>query len=233
MRYILDVFRGAPGEAGTRQSFAFETDDPNATVADALERINERTPLLDASGSVAEPITWECSCLQRRCGACAMRVNGRPALACNARLSELGGETIALDPLSKFPLVRDLAVDRDAIYAGLERLGVWLENEVELPGRRAGVASEASRCLQCGLCLEVCPQFAAEGAFRGTSGMMAMTRLLAEAGKGERKRLAKSYRKQLFGGCAKSLACRDICPQELAIDELVSRSNAAAVWGRW
>ncbi len=232
MRYLLDVFRGAPGEQPSRQVFAFETDDASATVATALTQINERTPLVDEAGNECEPIQWECSCLQRRCGACAMLIDGRPGLACDARLAECAGTTIRLDPLAKFELVRDLVVDRAPIFEGLEEAGVWLEGEVGLPTRRSSFAQEASRCLQCGCCLEVCPNFVARGPFRGASAMMAMTRLLAEAEKDERKRIAKSYRWHFYGGCGKSLACRNICPAGLDVDALASRSNAAAVWGR-
>ena len=233
MNYLLDVFRGAPGSPSARQTFSFETDDATATVATALTELNLREALFDVDGNAADPIEWECSCLQRRCGACAMLIDGRPALACDTRLQELPSATVKLDPLAKFPLVRDLAVDRSAIFAGLERMGAWLEEEAELPVKRSRVAQEASRCLQCGCCLEVCPNFVAEGEFRGASSMMAMTRLLAGASRTEQKRLAKSYRQSFFGGCAKSLACRNICPAGLDVDALVSRSNAAAVWGRY
>jgi len=37
----------------------------------------------------------------------------------------------------------------------------------------------------------------------------------------------------VYGGCAKSLACRKVCPAELDLDGLLSRSNAAAIWRRW
>ena len=87
--------------------------------------------------------------------------------------------------------------------------------------------------MQCGCCLEVCPSFTLEGPFRGASSMMSMTRLIAEADPSERKRLAKSYRASFYGGCAKSLACKDICPAGLDLEALSSRSNAAAVWGRY
>ena len=87
----------------------YETEDPAETVANALTRINER---LEAAGE--RPIRWEHSCLQKKCGACAMVINGRPGLACDARLSEYG-ETIRLEPLRKFPRVEDLMVDRSVL----------------------------------------------------------------------------------------------------------------------
>lgn len=233
MRYLLDIARGVPGEKPFRQTFAYESDDASDTVATALTAINLRESLTDVEGASAAPVRWECSCLQRRCGACAMLIDGRPGLACDVKLAECASTTIRLDPLAKFPLIADLMVDRTSIFEGLERTGAWLEHETGLAVKRSSEAMEASKCLQCGCCLEVCPNFALEGGFRGASSMMAVARLLAVADPSERKRLAKSYREAYYGGCGKSLSCQDICPAGLSVERLASRSNAAAVWGRY
>lgn len=231
---LIDVLRCAgPGARQWHQTFLYTTDDDGATVATALRELNERSPLLDVDGVEAEPIRWECSCLQRKCGSCAMVVNGRPGAACDVRLSSLRGKRVTLEPLRKFPLVADLVVDRQVVYDRLRDMEVWLEREVELPkGRRNADAYEASRCLQCGCCLEVCPNFAASGDFGGMAAMVPVARLLAETDADERRRLAASYRSAVFSGCGKSLACRDVCPAKIDLAHLMSRSNAAAVWGR-
>ena len=56
----------------------------------------------------------------RKCGACAMLINERPRLACSTFLHTLKGSTITLEPLSKFPLVRDLIVDRSNLFENLK-----------------------------------------------------------------------------------------------------------------
>ena len=234
MRKILDIARRASAsEPERRQRFVYETSDERATVASALRALNERSPLLDEDGTPAEPIRWECSCLQKKCGACAMLVNGVPRLACDARLAQLRGDVVRLEPLRKFPLVADLMVDRSALFARLAELEVWLEEQVELPQRRSAVAFEGSRCLQCGCCLEVCPNFAVSGGFGGMAAMTPLSRLLAEATPAERTRLAHAYRAGVAGGCGTSLACRTICPAGIDISGLMARSNAAALWRRW
>lgn len=215
------------------QTFLYESDDENATVATALREINKRPQLCDVDGNPADPISWESSCLQKKCGACAMLVNGIPRVACDAQLASEPNETVTLEPLSKFPVVRDLMVDRDALFVRLNELRVWFESEVDLPVKRGSAAYEGSRCLQCGCCLEACPNFSADGPFGGMASMVPLSRLLAEAGVDQRKRIAKTYREAVFAGCGKSLACRNICPAEIPIDDLMARSNAAAVWGRF
>lgn len=232
---LIEVTRCAgPGQPVYQQVFAYQSEDEGATVATALRELNERDPLLDVEGNPADPIRWECGCLQRKCGACAMVINGTPRAACDVRLTQLHGKRVTLAPLRKFALVADLVVDRRPVYERLAELGAWFTGTVELPqGRRSVLAYEASRCLQCGCCLEVCPNFSTEGAFGGMATMVPIARLLAEAGEGDRERLAKRYREAVFAGCGKSLACRNVCPAGIDIAHLMARSNAAAIWRRW
>lgn len=231
---LIDVARCAGAGSPTyHQVFRYESSDEGATVATALRELNERPHLEDVEGTPAERIRWQCSCLQRKCGSCAMLVNGVPRLACDVRLSQLRAERVTLAPLRKFPLVADLVVDRQAVYDRLREVELWLDREVELPsGRHGSRAFEASRCLECGCCLEVCPNFSTEGAFGGMATMVPFARVLEESEGEQRKRLAASYRASVFAGCGKSLACRDICPAGIDIAQLMSRSNAVAVWRR-
>ena len=103
------------------------------SVATVLKELNSRTPLKDNSGTIVTPISWECSCMVRKCGACAMLINERPRLACSTFLHMLKGSTIILEPLSKFPLVRDLIVDRSNLFENLKKLNLWLESEAYIP----------------------------------------------------------------------------------------------------
>ena len=232
---LIDVERReGPDAPAYHQLFRYETTDEGATVATALRELNERVPLPDADDNEAQPIRWECNCLQRKCGACAMVVNGMPRAACDVRLHELRGERVTLAPLRKFPLVADLVVDRRETYDQLARAEAWRQEEVELPaGRKGELSYEATRCLQCGCCLEVCPNFYAGGPFGGMATMVPLARLLAEATGEERVRLARTHREMVFAGCGKSLACRDMCPAGIDLAHLMSRSNAAALWHRF
>ena len=213
------------------QRFLYEPLDPSETVATALRRLNEQEPLLDAEGNAAEPICWENSCLQKKCGACAMVINGRPMLACDANLSALK-TPVKLEPLRKFPVVADLMVDRSILFRNLGDLNVWLSGEAEPSERKNPDAYEASRCLQCGCCLEICPNFAVDGSFYGMASMVPSARLLVQMAQEQKKELASGYRKHVFEGCGKSLACQDICPAGINLAGLMARSNAAAVFRR-
>ena len=69
------------------QTFLYESENEEVTVAKALEDLNQKAELKDTEDNPAKPIRWECSCLQGKCGACAMLINGMPQLACDTKLS--------------------------------------------------------------------------------------------------------------------------------------------------
>ena len=193
------------------------------TVAEALDQINTEK-LSD------DPVQWERSCKQKKCGACAMRINGRPRLACDAWLSEFDSGIIKLEPLRKFPVICDLMVDRSVMFDNLKTIGAWLGGDAG--SEDTGISYEASRCLQCGCCLEVCPNFYAGGEFFGAAAMTPLSRLISETPEADKKRLYGSYNEHFYRGCGKSLSCRDICPAGIDTEHLLVNSNAAAVWKR-
>ena len=212
------------------EDYIYETQDEGVTVAAAISALGEANLAKRQAGDY-RPIAWEHSCLQKRCGACAMVINGKPALACDTKLSDISGETVTLEPLKKFPVVEDLLVDRTVMMETLKTLSVWLDDNADEGGE--DMAFDASCCLQCGLCLEVCPNFAPYGKFAGMAGMAPLARLIAQLPKEQRRRVSKDYTRHVFEGCGKSLACRDICPAKINIEDLMVKSNAAAVWRRW
>ena len=214
--------RKSPEDAPCVARFDYTPEDASETLATALTRLNE---------TLSDPIRWECSCLQQKCGACAMVVDGRPTLACAARLSDYK-KTVRVEPLRKFPVVADLIVGRNVLFDTLREMRVWFSGPAEQNEGVAELGYEASRCLQCGCCLDVCPNFAPGETFAGMAAAVPMSRLLAEdPGTGKRE-LEEIYRRRVYGGCGKSLACRKICPAGIDIDRLWVNSNAIAVWKR-
>ena len=70
-------------------------------------------------GKQTTPITYDSNCLEEICGSCAMRINGKAKMACSALVDKLE-QPITLEPFSKFPVVRDLAVDRSVLFENLK-----------------------------------------------------------------------------------------------------------------
>ena len=214
------------------QRFNYEPQSADESVASALTALNDMEDLRDADGNPAEPIRWEHSCLQKKCGACAMVINDRPGLACGTRLNSFK-KTVKIEPLRKFPVIADLMVDRSVMFENLKNLRLWFEENADGKDKAMSLSYESSRCLQCGCCLEVCPNFHIDGKFTGTASAVPMTRVLAQLPASQKKAMTDAYRLHVYEGCGKSLACRNICPAGLDIDEILLNSSAIAAWKRF
>ena len=172
MKIKLDILRRKnQNEQPYHQIIEYEIQDENTTLAAALTDINSRSDIKDMEGKPVGKIRWECSCMQKKCGACAMVINSVPRLACDTKLSEFQKKgKVTVEPLRKFPVIADLAVDRSILFENLKTLKLWLNEAADLPDNCRDTAYEASECLQCGCCLEVCPNFYVGGVFFGILG---------------------------------------------------------------
>jgi len=124
--YILRIYRGNPGKQYWEE---FELElTPYANVISSLMAI-QRDPV-NSQGERVAPVVWESGCLEEVCGSCSMLVNGMPRQACTALIAEMiknsGQRTILLAPLTKFPLVRDLIVDRSQMFENLKKVKAWI-----------------------------------------------------------------------------------------------------------
>ena len=82
-----------------------------------------------ATGLHVARVAYESNCLEEVCGACTMLINGRVRQACSAlvdRLLAQHPQQIDLRPMSKFPVIRELLVDRRRLFRALEKLQGWI-----------------------------------------------------------------------------------------------------------
>ena len=235
MEILIEVRRQhSPADAPYYQTIKYQAANDEENVATVLRNLNATPELRDTEGREVGEIHWQCSCLQKKCGACAMLINGLPRLACDTKLKDCReNRLLRLEPLKKFPIVRDLMVDRSSMMKNLRDIANWLEREAQLSEKVEELAYDASRCLQCGCCLEVCPNFEAGGKFYGAAAFVPASRVLSELPKARRYQLVKRYKKRVYSGCGKSLACHDICPGGIDVESKLVNSNAVAVWRRF
>lgn len=142
--------------------------EENMNVISVLQRIASNASTVE--GQTVSPVAWDCGCLEEVCGSCTMVINGRVRQSCSAlvdRLLEENGNEIELQPMSKFPVVRDLQVDRSRLFRGLERVKAWVpvDSYYDMGSGPRQSRSEQetsyplSQCMSCGCCLEACPQY--------------------------------------------------------------------------
>ena len=212
-----------PNESSYWQSFEYN-GSLDVTVVAVINSINSKNDIYDIEGNIANKISWECSCLQGTCGGCAMIINGKPALACDTFIKDLKGEVLVLEPLSKFPVVRDLMVDRSIIHKNLNRANLYLKDAAKVLGKDNPHRYAVSKCLKCGLCLEVCPNYQYGKDFFG--GVFANEAYLIYSAQTKNKEeVVKYYNEHFVSNCSKALSCQSICPAKIETLTSILRMN--------
>lgn len=210
--------QNAPDAPFYWQSFTYN-GPKHVPVSAVIDALNYTDDLFDVEGNSASRIRWECSCMQSVCGGCAMVINGTPRLACETYADALKGEELVLEPLSKFPVIADLMVDRSIIYENLTKAKAYLEKVAQAKQKEYERQYSVAKCLKCGLCLEVCPNYHANADFYGA--VLANEAYLLDSQSAEKdKDLMKAYKKHFGAGCSKALSCQKVCP--VGIETLTS-----------
>ena len=209
---------------------------PHMNVIICLRDIAERPVTRD--GRPTTPVTYEANCLEEVCGSCAMVINGKARMACSTLVDQLT-PPIRLEPMSKFPVVRDLAVDRSVMFENLKRMKAWIpiDGTYDLgEGPRMSQAQQAkayplSRCISCGACLEVCPQVNERNNFVGAA-IISQVRLFnmhATGAMHARERLEAVMGPGGVADCANAQNCVEICPKEIPLTESIAEVNRQAI----
>ena len=208
---------------GDYQTFDYD-GDLNISVVTLLERLDN-------------PIEYSCSCLQGICGACAMVINSQPKLACKTFVNEecmvIEYDEITIEPLSKFPLIKDLKIDRSVLFDVMTDCEQWLENDSKMNRDNLDFEYEMSLCLMYGCCSEVCPNYKL-GDFAGAHLAVSASKLInQESDEKHLKKIKNNYKKRFFSHCVKSTACEDICPMKIPTQRAISKMNRKSVWRIW
>jgi len=202
---------------------------PNMNITSLLGEIalNPRT----IAGADTTPITYDSNCLEEICGSCAMLINGKAMMACSALVDKLS-QPIKLAPLSKFPVVRDLAVDRSVLFENLKAVKAWvpIDGTYDLgpaPRQQPQIQEQRyplSNCISCTICMEVCPQFNDTTGFVGAA-TIAQAKLFNMDPAGS---VLKEDRLRALAGdggiqeCGFAQNCVQACPKGLPLTEAIS-----------
>ena len=188
-----------------------------------------------ADGQTTTAIAYDANCLEEICGSCAMLINGKARMACSALVDKLRAgddEPITLAPLSKFPVVRDLAVDRSVLFQNLKAVKAWvpIDGTYDLgPAPRQFPQIQEQRyplsnCISCTICMEVCPQFNDSTGFVGAA-TIAQVKLFNMDPAGS---VLKADRLRALAGdggvqeCGMAQNCVAACPKQLPLIEAIS-----------
>ena len=213
----------SPGSEPYWETFEYDGPKDNS-VAGVLDYLNYHDDILDIDGKRTTRIGWECSCMQGICGGCAMVINQTPALACETFLRNLKGEEIEIRPLRKFMVIHDLVVDRSSIQENLKQENVYIGEYQPQADIDHAQHYAAARCLKCGLCLEVCPNYVNGNTFYGAV-FANDCYLAAYRNRTKAKEIRKIYAEHFGKDCSKAQSCMDVCPMKISTLASMARLN--------
>lgn len=213
-----------PKSVPHQQTYELEQTE-GMTLFIALSEIRDK---LDPS------LQFDFVCRAGICGSCAMVINGKPDLACRTLTKNVGPD-ITLAPLPFFELIGDLSVDTGKWMRGMsERLQTWVHmNGLELDLTRveqpmepelAEKIYELDRCIECGCCVAACGTARMREDFVGAVGINKIARF----GMDPRDKRTDADYYELIGddagvfGCMSLLACHDVCPKELPLQQQIA-----------
>jgi len=217
----------------------------NANVISCLQYVAANPVTRD--GKRTTPVVWDSGCLEEVCGACTMVINGRVRQSCSCLIDDYApgeGDVITLEPMSKFPVVRDLWVDRARLFHNLKRVKAWVpidgtfnlgSGPKENPEQQE-TRYKLSECMSCGCCLEACPQFNLEeevakwdnsfiGAHAISQARLFNTHETGKQLKGERLDVLMGP-----GGvndCGNAQNCVKVCPKHIPLTESIAAIGRA------
>lgn len=231
-KYILKVFRGSPGNQYWEE---FELElHPSVNVISALMEIQAHP--VNRQGKRVNPVVWEQGCLEEVCGSCSMLINGKPRQACTALIhnliKETGSHVITLAPFTKFPLVRDLIVDRDSMFENLKKVHAWIDVDGAFdrgPGPKISpekqeIMYSLSKCMTCGCCVEACPQMNSHSKFMGPQ-IFSQVRFFNAHPTGKDQKDVRLHAIMGEGGvadCGNAQNCVRVCPKNIPLTDSIA-----------
>jgi succinate dehydrogenase / fumarate reductase, iron-sulfur subunit len=207
---------------------------PSMNVVSCLMAI-QRNPV-DSTGKAVAPVSWDCSCLEEVCGICTMVINGRVRQSCTALVDSLE-QPIRLEPMVKFPNVRDLQVDRSRMFEDLKKVKAWIpiDGTHDLgPGPRMDEhereeAYVLSTCMTCGCCLDACPQINDRSEFIGPAAVSQVI-LFNTHPTGKMNAHERTEALMGVGGitdCGNAQNCVEVCPKEIPLTLSIAKASRA------
>ena len=230
MKVNLKVWRQKNGDSqGKMVDYVVDEVSPDMSFLEMIDVLNGQLIVADD-----EPVAFDHDCREGICGMCSMVIDGRPhgplegTTTCQLYMRNYkDGDTINIEPFrsESFPIIKDLAVNRDAFdriiaaggYIGVSTGQAQDANNIPVGKELSDKVMDAAACIGCGACVAACPN---GSAMLFTSAKVAHLNQLPQ-GKVEATRRVLNMVKQMdaegFGRCSNIGACEAECPKEISI----------------
>ena len=176
------------------------------------------------------------SCRHGICGACGIKVNGKPVLSCKQNaleLVELFGDELVFDPQSEKRAVKDMIIDKGDFWEKHAAVKPYVEADIDPHPTSETLMSktkveqflDADYCIQCGGCHYACPVLEVNDAFFGPAAFAAAYRFAIDPRDDAAIDRLESTA-QLGQGvwdCVKCNECVEACPKEVNPFEKITK----------
>jgi len=181
--------------------------------------------ILQARDYVDHSIGVRFSCRMASCGSCGMKINGHPKLACYTQIRELGTDTVTVQPMDNFPIIRDLATDLAGFFEKHREVIPHIvrsdEQEMDNPAREFVMSPEElesilqfTYCIKCGLCTSSCPTSATDSLYLGPQALAQAYRYTMDVrDEGGQERMKILDEAHGVFNCHYAGTCSAVCPK--------------------
>ena len=205
-----------------QQFISYELQSNDFTLLELLSYIKTE---IDSS------LAFSSGCRSGVCGSCAMRVNGKEVLACAYKPSD--GDII--EPLLYAPVLRDLVVDMDKVYAFNKIAKAWglpTSQSLHVSQKDAELNELQSDCILCGACYSACPVYAVNPEFIGPFALTRAWRYVSDVREEEIKQTIEAVQTKGIYDCTLCNECVPVCPQGIAPkQDIVMLRNKSGIMG--
>lgn len=226
MQVLFKVIRQKRNRPPRVQTYTLEVN-PENTILECLNRIK-----WELDGSLA----FRKNCRNTICGSCAMRVNGRSALACKENVgselarrspsTESGLPEIVIAPMGNMPVIKDLVVDMESFWDHLEAVDPYVSTSsrsvperefLQSPQERSRL-NQTGNCILCGACYSECNAREVNPDFVGPHALAKAKRMVEDSRDAKTEARLEHYNQGTAGvwGCTRCYWCNAVCPMEVA-----------------
>ena len=217
----LRVFRFDPQKDKEPRYEVFVVEaKPSDRLLDCLNKVR-----WEQDGSLA----YRMSCAHGICGSDGMTINGISALACQKLVKDYDvGKEIVLEPLSFFPVVKDLVVDMEPFFEREKSVHpaegfAWKEAEegkehVQSVEERERFDDDI-KCIMCACCVAACPvNLKEEPEYVGPAAVLRAHRYIFDSRlRDELERLAIMDKPHGAWSCKNYYKCTQVCPKGIHV----------------
>ena len=200
--------------------------------------------ILDAINYIKDEIdgtlSYRWSCQMGVCGSCGMMINGVPKLSCAAFLKDYYPDKIRVEPLTGFPVERDLIFQMDDFMTKLTEIQPYIirNKDEEKPldeGEYLQTPAELARfkpysmCINCMLCYAACPVYALDSTFIGPAAIALGQRYNMDSrdqGRDARQELIASH--EGIWECTFVGECSAVCPKDVDPAAAIQRAKVSS-----